>query len=411
MTGTAGRLTTRFPALGYRDFRLLWIGQLISTSGGLMQQAAILWHVSILVPEAKGLALGMVGLVRVVPILGFSVFSGVVADAFDRRRLMLVAQWIMAAVALALAAFTFLGVRAVWPVYLLAALTSAASVFEAPARQSILPGLVPREHLSSAVSLNTIMFETAAISGPSLAGLVIAGPGIAWVYVLNAASFFAVIIALVRMRPGPMVGGVTRISPRAAWEGVRFVFSHPLIRSSMLLDFIATFFASAMALLPIYVQDILHVGATDFGWLYAAPAAGSVIASVIMVLLVERVERRGILLLWAVAAYGIATIGFGLSRQFWISYACLAAVGAADTVSTVIRNLIRQLETPDPLRGRTAGVNMVFFMGGPQLGELEAGLVAHWVSAPFSVVTGGAACVLATLWLAAGTAELRKYRR
>jgi MFS family permease len=178
----------------------------------------------------------------------------------------------------------------------------------------------------------------------------------------------------------------------------------------MLLDFVATFFSSAVALLPIYAQDILAIGPQGYGWLYAAPAAGAVLMSAAMVVLTDRIRRRGPVLLWAVTLYGVATIGFGLSRSFWLSFAFLALTGAADTVSMVIRSVVRQLETPDRLRGRMTGVNMVFFMGGPQLGELEAGVVAQWLGATFSVVSGGIGCVLATIWIAAKTPQLRKYR-
>jgi MFS family permease len=194
-------------------------------------------------------------------------------------------------------------------------------------------------------------------------------------------------------------------------DGLRFVFSQPLIRSSMLLDFFATFFSSATALLPIFAQDILAVGARGFGWLYAAPSVGALLASGVMVRLVDRIDRRGWVLLWSVAGYGVATVAFGLAHSFWVMFACLALTGATDTVSMVLRNVIRQMETPDHLRGRMVGVNMVFFMGGPQLGELEAGLVAQWFGAPFSVVSGGLGCLVATGWVGARTPALRAYRR
>ena len=179
----------------------------------------------------------------------------------------------------------------------------------------------------------------------------------------------------------------------------------------MLLDFFATFFSSATALLPIFAQDVLHVGARGYGWLFAAPATGALLASAVMVRAVDRIERRGPVLIAAVLIYGLATIGFGLSTLFWLSFACLAVTGAADTVSMVFRNVIRQLETPDRLRGRMTGVNMVFFNGGPQLGELEAGLVAAWRGPVFSVVSGGLGCIAATLWIALATPLLRAYRR
>src|SRR4029079_7671407 len=192
----------------------------------------------------------------------------------------------------------------------------------------------------------------------------------------------------------------------AAVEGLRFVFRSPLIRSTMLLDFFATFFSSATALLPIFAQDILHVGAQGYGWLYAAPAAGALLTSAVMVPLTERIARRGPTLLWAVAGYGLATVVFGISRTFWVTFGCLALTGATDTVSMVIRNIVRQLETPDRLRGLMAGVNMVFFMGGPQLGEFEAGAVANWLGATFSVISGGVGCLLATGWVALATPGL-----
>jgi MFS family permease len=413
---TSGALALSFVALRNRNFRLLWIGLLFSFTGSFMQAAAILWHVSLLVsPDHKGLALGLVGLVRVVPIVLFSMISGVVADAWNRRRLMLMTQTAAACVAITLAVLTSRGLSAVWVLYALAALGSSVGAFDLPARQALLPTLVPREHLPNAISLNTIMVQAASIAGPGLGGVLIGSAGLTWVYVLNAVSFGCVIAALLLMRdvpdhPASRDNPRDAVSLRAAIEGLRFVFESPLIRSTMLLDFFATFFSSAVALLPIYAQDILFVGPQGYGWLYAAPAAGAVVMSAAMVFLTDRIVRRGPVLLWAVAAYGVATVAFGLSRSFWLSFACLALTGVADTVSMVIRSVVRQLETPDRLRGRMTGINMVFFMGGPQLGELEAGSVAQWLGATFSVVSGGVGCLVVTAWVAATTPQLRAYR-
>jgi MFS family permease len=226
-------------------------------------------------------------------------------------------------------------------------------------------------------------------------------------------SFAAVVAALLLMRDVPERAAADKatVSLRAAREGLRFVFSSPLIRSSMLLDFFATFFSSATALLPIFAQDILRVGPRGYGWLYAAPAVGALVTAGAMVHLVERIEARGRVLLWAVTAYGMATLVFGLSRNFALTFACLALAGAADTVGMVLRNVLRQLATPDALRGRMTSVNMVFFMGGPQLGELEAGLLAQAFGAPLSVVSGGVGCLVATAWIAWKTPVLRRYRR
>jgi MFS family permease len=404
-----------FVALRHRNFRLIWIGLMVSFTGSMMQNAALLWHVSLLVPERKGLALGMVGLVRVVPVAFFSMLSGVVADAWDRRKLLLCTQVCATFVALTLAVLTFRGLTHVWPVYVLAALGAAVGAFDLPARGALVPTLVPREDLPNAISLNAIMFQTASVVGPSLGGVVIAASGVGWVYVANAISFSFVILALLMMRDVPVRpasegGSRDDVSLTAALEGLRFVFASPLIRSTMLLDFFATFFSSATALLPIFAQDILQIGARGYGWLYAAPAVGALVASAVMVGITDRIDRRGPTLLWAVAGYGLATVVFGISRSFWVTFLCLALTGATDTVSMVIRNIVRQLETPDRLRGRMTGVNMVFFMGGPQLGELEAGAVANWLGAPFSVISGGIGCLIATAWVAFSTPALRNYR-
>ncbi len=408
------RPSSPLAALRHRNFRLLWIGQLVSMAGSTMQSAAILWHVSLLVPsEQRGIALGMVGLVRVLPIIVFSLIGGVVADARDRRKLMLVTQSGMAIAATLLAAFAFTGSKVLWPVYLLAALGSAFGSFDGPARQSLIPNLVPREHLPNAISLNTIMFQAASVLGPALGGLVIAGAGVGWAYAFNAVSFLCVIAALLLMRdvPARAPGASSKISIAAAAEGLRFVFRTPLIRSTMLLDFFATFFASATALLPIFAQDILRVGAAGYGLLSAAPAVGALITSAIMVPLIDRIDRRGPAMLWSVMGFGLVTVVFGLSRNFPLTLFCLALTGATDTVSMVIRNVIRQLHTPDAMRGRMTSVNMIFFMGGPQLGELEAGVVANLCGATISVVTGGLGCLLATGWVAWRTPALRSYRR
>ncbi|HVZ23809.1 MAG TPA: MFS transporter, partial [Vicinamibacterales bacterium] len=291
-------------ALRHRNFRLLWLGLFASYAGTLMQTAVILWHVSLLVaPAHRALALGGVGLVRVVPIVVFSMISGVAADVLDRRRVMLVTQSGMAVLAAVLAAVSWHGLHALWVVYLLAAVTSAIGAFDLPARQALLPNLVPREHLPNALSLNTIVFQIAAVVGPAAGGLVIAALGVAWAYAITALSFAVVIVGLLMMRdvrakpePHPSTAGQRGFSVHAAMEGLRFVFRAPLIRSTMLLDFFATFFSSATALLPIYAQSILRVGASGYGWLYAAPAVGAILASAVMVRAVDVIERRGTVL-------------------------------------------------------------------------------------------------------------------
>jgi MFS family permease len=384
-----------------------------STAGSMMQNAAILWHVTQLVPvDQRPLALGAVGMVKIVPIFVFSLAGGVVADALDRKKLMLAMQSLMAIFAAILAVLSFTGKEALWSIYLLTALNSAANTFDGPARQSMIPALVPPKDFANAISLNTIHFQVASVVGPWLSGIVIASLGMGWVYALNAVSFLAVIVNLLRMRDvPPRQGAGVEVSLKSAIEGLRFVFRTPMIRSTMLLDFFATLFSTASGLLPIFAQDILHVGPRGYGFLVSAQAVGALLASAFLVHAADRIDHRGRTLLWAVTAYGLATVVFGLSRSFELTFACLALVGAADMVSTVLRNIIRQLATPDRLRGRMTSVNMMFFMGGPQLGEIEAGLVANSFGAPFSVVTGGIGCLVATAWIAAKTPALRRYRR
>lgn len=396
-----------FVALRHRDFRLYWGGQLVSTAGSMMQSAGVAWQVYLLTHSA--VALGLIGLVRVVPIIIFSIGGGVVADVINRRRLLLVTQSVLLFTSAALAAATLTGVISIWLIYALTACAAAAQAFDSPARQALVPSLVPRRHLPNALGLNSTVFQVANVLGPSLAGVVIATRGVAAVYLVDAASFLAVLAALFFIRPPAVVGAVQKISMQAALEGLHFVRRTPILWSTMLLDFVATFFGSATALLPIFARDVLHVGSQGYGVLYAAPAAGAIVAGIFMAFHAGRIARKGLTILIAVAAYAACTVVFGLSHLFLLSLLALAGTGAADTVSMVLRQTIRQLITPDALRGRMTSVGMLFFMGGPQLGEVEAGLVARGFGAPISVITGGVAALLATGLIAYHAAGLRRY--
>jgi MFS family permease len=404
-----------FAALHHRDFRLLWAGQFVSVTGSQMQLVAINWHVYLLAQpygqRHAALALSLVGLVRVLPIVLCSLLGGVVADAFDRKRLMVIAQTMMLLSACVLSAVTAAGWTKIWVIYLLTALSSAATAFENPARQALLPSLVPPRLLPNAVSLGFISFQIATVSGPLVAGLLLGAYGPAPVYAANAVSFLAVMAAVLLIRtPGRGTGeDAGKVSFAALGEGLRFVWRTPVIVQSMTIDFAATFFASATALLPIFAAQILRVGAPGFGMLAASSSVGSVVAGVLMTRALWS-RKPGAIVLASVAVYGAATVAFGLSRFFWLSCAMLALVGAADTVSTVIRQTVRQLVTPDRLRGRMTSVNMIFFMGGPQLGELEAGLLAAAVGAPLSVVVGGIGSLVAVALAAVKAKELLRYK-
>ena len=379
-----------FAALRHRDFRLLWLGQIVSVTGSQMQFVAINWHVYLLTKSA--FALGLVGLFRGVPIILCSLVGGVVADAVDRKRLMIVTQMVMLTSAALLTAGTVAGVQSVWPIYILSAFASAASAFDIPARQAFMPTLVPAEDFPNAVSLGIDVFNVPTIAGPAIAGILLAESGPAVIYAINAISFLAVIAALIMMRasgnPELQSKRSDALSVAALKEGLRFVWHTPIIVQTMTLDFAATFFASATLLLPIFAQERLHVGARGYGFLAAAPAIGSVLTALLMARL-GSFRRQGRLVVSSVAVFGVATALFGISTVYWFSLLMLAVTGAADTVSTVLRQTIRQLVTPNHLRGRMTSINMMFFMGGPQLGELEAGSLAAVIGAPLSVVIGG----------------------
>ena len=413
---TAAARRSSFAALRHRDFRLLWLGQFFSLTGSQMQLVTINWHVYILTrpsgEAAAAAALGLVGLVRVVPIVVCSLIGGVVADAVDRKRLIVITQTVMLLSAAALAAVTASGVGQVWPIYALTALSSAAVAFDNPARQALLPALVPARDFPNAVSLGFVSFQIAMVSGPVLGGVVLARFGPTAVYVYNAFSFLAVIVAVLLMRASGKgkAEELARVSVESLKEGLRFVRRTPVMVQTMALDFVATFFASATALLPIFARDVLKVGEEGYGLLAAASAAGAVATGLVLTARRTGWGRPGLAVLVSVAVYGAATVGFGLSRSYLFSLLMLALAGAADTVSTVIRQTMRQLITPDRLRGRMTSVNMIFFMGGPQLGELEAGLVAAALGAPFSVVLGGVCCLAAVGFAFTRTRELMRYR-
>jgi MFS family permease len=375
-----------------------------------MQFVAINWHVYLLTKSA--FALGLVGLFRGVPIILCSLVGGVVADAVDRKKLMVVTQTVMLISAALLTVVTIAGLKSVWPIYVLSGLASAASAFDVPARQSLMPALVPPEVFPNAVSLGLLVFNVATICGPAIAGFLLAESGPAVIYGLNAFSFIAVIIALVGMKTSgaPESTGEQRsaLSVGALKEGFRFVWNTPIIVQTMTLDFAATFFASATLLLPIFASERLHVSARGYGFLAAAPAVGSVITALVMARF-GTFRKQGRLVVVSVAIFGLATAAFGLSTVFWFSLLMLAVTGAADTVSTVLRQTIRQLVTPNHLRGRMTSINMMFFMGGPQLGELEAGSLAAVIGAPLSVVTGGLGSVAAAAIAAWRSKSLMKF--
>ena len=396
------------PALKHRRFFYLWLGLMISVAGTQMQLWALFWHIRELTDQP--IALGGIGAARILPIIIFSLIGGAVADSYNRRTVIFITQTVAALTAVALGLLTDFGHISLWHIYALTAVQAVAIAFDSPARQALVPNLVPAEDLPNAFSMTSIAYEVGSILGPALSGFAIAFAGQAAVYYINAASFMAVILALV------LIGSVSQtfekdskgVSLLSIRDGIRFILSRPIIFSTMILDFVATFFASANTLMPIVARDVLHVGVVQYGWLSAAGSVGAVLAAFV-VSQVRELKRQGLLFMGAVVVFGAATILFGLSRFFVLAWCALAIIGAADSVSTIIRNTIRQIRTPDELRGRMTSVNQIFFQGGPQLGEIEAGLVAQFFGAPFAIVSGGIGCILGVLWISRKWPQLTRY--
>jgi MFS family permease len=397
------------PSLRHRRYRLLWFGLMVSIAGTQMQIWSIFWHIRTITDQP--IALGGVGLARIIPVILFSLIGGATADVANRRKVMFITQTAMALGALTLALLTFSESVALWQIYALTALQAVAVAFDTPARQSLVPNLVPPRDLPNAFSMSSLAFQTGAIVGPALSGLVIAYLGQPFTYLFNAISYLAVLLALLLMGPVEQQArpqGRTSVSLSSIREGIQFILSQPIILSSMILDFFATFFSSANTLMPIFARDILKVGAVEYGWLSSAQSIGAVSAALVISQL-GQIRRQGPTFLVSVIVFGLATILFGLSTTFWGAMLALIFVGAADSVSTIIRNTIRQLQTPDYLRGRMTSINQIFFMGGPQLGEVEAGVVAQLFGAPMAVVSGGVGCILAVAWIARRWPQIAHY--
>ena len=397
------------PALAHRNYRLLWLGLLVSFAGSQMQLAAVHWHIREITGTPDPLALGGIGLARILPVLVFSTIGGVVADTFERRKIIFITQTVMALVALALAGITFGGQAQIWHIYLLTAIQGAANAFDLPARQAMVPNLVPGKDLPNAFSLNAIASNAGAVGGPVLGGIVIATLGTGYTYLINAISFGAVLLALLLMRNVPQdLRTPSGINLAAIWDGIKFIFNKKLILATMITDFFATFFASANTMMPIVARDWLNVGEVGYGWLMSGQAIGSVAVGLLFSQLGE-LRNQGRLFLAAVAVFGISTILFGLSGNFLFTMFTLIIMGAADAVSTIIRNTIRQLATPDSIRGRMTSINQIFFMGGPQLGEVEAGVVGALFGIQFAVVSGGVGVLIALAIIVAKFPVLTQY--
>ncbi len=403
---TATARDTRFAPLRVANFRLFAASRFSSGIGMTLLRMQILWHVH----EISGSAfqLGLVGLVQFLPSLGLSLVGGAVADAYDRRRVAMLAHIVPLCCTSLLFFATSRGEDALWLIYALVFVISIATAFENPARSALLPSLVPRELFPVSVTLYTGLGMMAFMTGPALQGLVVAFAGRASPYAVHVGLGLISLGALALLRPRPLEGKPRKVSLSAIAEGLAYVRNNQVVLGCMTLDMFAVLFGGAVALLPIYAKDILASGDVGYGMLASSLEAGA-FGMWILLMILPPIQRLGRALIISVAVYGLATIVFGFSRSFPLSVAAYMAVGMADYVSVVIRGIAIQLQTPDALRGRVSSVNMIFIGASNQLGAVESGFVAAITSATFAVVSGGLASLTALAVIARRLPELRRY--
>ena len=382
--------------LSFRDFRFFLGMRLPATLAVQMQSVAVGWQVYDI--SHKPLSLGLVGLAQFLPVFGLALVTGHVADRFNRHVIAALCLGLQLLCALFLLALAQFGSGNLWPIYGVLILFGTARAFAGPATQSLLPNLVPRALLSRAFALNSSSFQAMTIGGPALGGLIYAfGP--TRVYAASAALFLMSIASALLIRAPLVVREVKGVDWSSLIAGIRFIRARPAIAGAISLDLFAVLFGGATALLPVYARDILAIGPQGLGLLRSAPAIGAVLVGL---LLAHRSlgRRAGRTMFFAVALFGIATITFGLSRNFGLSLAALVMLGAADMISVFVRQNLVQRSTPDAMRGRVNAVNSVFIGASNELGEMESGLTAAWIGTVEAVVAGGIGTLLVMgVWL------------
>jgi MFS family permease len=392
----------------HRDFSVFWTGSFLSSMGTQFTTVAMAWQIYELTNSP--LQIGLLGLARALPQMVLLLFGGLLADAMDRRKLMMCTQMGLFCVSTTLALLTYFGQASAHMLYAATMLLAIFTSLEQPSRQSMIPNLVPREHLAQALALQGTQRYVPIIAGPSIAGVLLAFAGPAACYAVDACSWIAMLSALQMLRTKiPEGGGWKSISLNSLREGWSFVWSHSVIFPLMLLDFSATFFGNSRGLFPIFARDILFVGPRGLGLLYASRAVGSLLAAIGMTVL-GPVKRCGRWIIIGIAVYGLSTALFAKSQVFWLSVLMLALTGAGDTISSILRSTINQLSTPDELRGRMSSINSIFTSNGPQLGQFESGLVAAWLGAEASALTGGLATLAVLAAVTIAYPVVRRYR-
>lgn len=407
MTPQPSNPTTRhdpYAALRLRDFRLLFIGRFITAFGNEMLSFAIGWELWLRTHSA--FALGMVGLVQVVPVILLSLPGGHVADQYNRRRIVVITQSVFAACSVGLALLSYFE-GPISLIYLCLLGFGIARAFNNPASSTLIPETVPPELFASAATWTSSSWQTAAITGPALAGVIVAlFDNVTVIYVFDAIAVLIFIFMITQIK-----GRQIPLSRKAATmdsllDGFRFMRRTQVILAAITLDMFAVLFGGAVALLPIYATDILKVGPQGLGILRAAPSIGALTVAFMLAHL-PPFKQAGRTLLLVVAGFGLATIVFGLSTAFWLSVAMLLLLGGLDNVSVVIRGTLLLTRTPDEMRGRVSAVNSIFISTSNELGAFESGLIASLFGPIFAVVSGGIGTIIVVLLVARFWPEMR----
>jgi MFS family permease len=399
------------PLRAHRDFRLLYVGQLVSSFGNSLTTVALLYQIFVLTHSP--LAVGILGLVQFVPLLLLAFAGGALADAIDRRRLVQVSELALAGLSAVLVVNALLPAPGLWVLYVVGAFTAAFDGLQRPALTAVIPRLVDTEELVGAIALTKLRQSLGQIAGPALAGLVIASVGLPSAYGIDVATFVVSLVALRLMQAVPPPPSTARLSLRSVLDGVRYVHSRPVLLETYLVDFVATFFAWPTAVFPalavLYTRGQTALpAATALGLLYAAPAVGAFLASATSGW-TRRIHRQGWGVLLAVLAWGLSITFLGLAPSRWLALLCLVLMGCANLISGVFRGALSAQATPDTLRGRLAGIELICYTSGPILGDAETGTVATVFTPGFAVVSGGILCVLGVSVLALLLPSLRAY--
>lgn len=395
-----------YSAIRHPNFRFYLSGNIIATIGQQMQTVAVGWE--LYERTGSALALGGVGLAQVLPIILLTLPAGHVSDRYPRIRVLMVSQLLFAACSAGLALVS-LAHGPLSLVYLLLVLTGVARSFQAPAKGALLPQIVEPTRFSNAVTWNSVGWQLAAVIGPALGGAVIGlSHRAAPVYLIDMAAALGFMLLLLRVRPlVPM--SATPASISGLLDGVRFLRRTPVLLAAITLDLFAVLLGGAVTLLPVFAKDILHVGPSGLGWLLSAQSIGAVL--MLLTLAHRPFSNAGPALLRSVIGFGVATIVFGFSKNFWLSFAMLTLMGALDGVSVVIRSTLVQVRTPDHLRGRVAAINSLFIGTSNELGGFESGAVASLIGPVAAVVAGGIGTVVVVAATARVWPEIRKLRR